>query len=165
MITEHVGDATQPELKGRIAIVHILSDTGAYEKGFAKAVAERHPLARTRYKQWAQRYDSGTHHTFKLGAIQWVGVGHDLGRTHRFSDRWVINMVAQHGLRSATNPHPIDYTALDQALAHVAADHTDETLVMPRIGCHLAGGTWDQVGPLVENRLGELDVHVYDLAT
>jgi hypothetical protein len=36
---------------------------------------------------------------------------------------------------------------------------------MPRIGCGLAGGTWERVGPLVEETLGRagVAVTVYDL--
>jgi O-acetyl-ADP-ribose deacetylase (regulator of RNase III) len=35
---------------------------------------------------------------------------------------------------------------------------------MPRIGCGLAGGTWDEVRQLVQEELAdqEIEVHVYD---
>jgi hypothetical protein len=33
---------------------------------------------------------------------------------------------------------------------------------MPRIGCGLAGGTWDRVGPIVDWTLDRRDVFVYD---
>jgi hypothetical protein len=40
------------------------------------------------------------------------------------------------------------------------------TVHMPRIGCGLAGGTWDRIEPLIQNRLIAAGVHVtpYDLA-
>jgi hypothetical protein len=36
---------------------------------------------------------------------------------------------------------------------------------MPRIGCGLAGGKWDQIEPLLEEHLARagFDVRVYDL--
>jgi len=36
---------------------------------------------------------------------------------------------------------------------------------MPRIGCGLAGGSWDQIEPLLEEHLAGagFDVRVYDL--
>jgi hypothetical protein len=34
---------------------------------------------------------------------------------------------------------------------------------MPRIGCGLAGGTWDKVEPIVLKELAGLDVFVYDM--
>jgi hypothetical protein len=167
VITYHVGDATRPELDGTITIAHILSDgpRGAYDAGFAKNLAARHPEAQERFKAWAQGRtdDAGTARPFTLGAIQWVGVGHDLGRTHRFSDRWVANMVAQHGLRSKTNPHPLDLDALELCLRQLG-DDVRGPIAMPRIGCHLGGGNWDdEVGPLIEAALKIHDVHVYDL--
>ena len=38
---------------------------------------------------------------------------------------------------------------------------------MPRIGCGLAGGKWEQVGPIVEETLAAAGVNVvvYDLDT
>jgi hypothetical protein len=33
---------------------------------------------------------------------------------------------------------------------------------MPRIGCGLAKGDWDQVEPLIQESLGDIPVYVYD---
>jgi hypothetical protein len=165
VITYHRGDATDPQLDGEVAIVHILSDSpnGHYDAGFAKALGQRHPAARDRFKLWAAgNPDSGTHRQFQLGASQWVAVGHDISQP--WWARWVINMVAQHGLRSKTNPHPLDLDALDQCLGFVAGSALGP-IVMPRIGCGLAGGDWDtEVEPLIGRHLGGHDVHVYDLS-
>lgn len=164
MITYHTGDATRPDLDGQVTVVHILSDSpkGHYDAGFAKNLAERHPQARSRFKAWAQGRPSGTARPFRLGAVQWVGVGHDVARTTPWWERWVVNMVAQHGLRSATNPHPLDLVALDECLRAVAVD-TIGPIAMPRIGCNLAGGTWTEVEPVIDATLTDHDVHVYDL--
>lgn len=160
MIIPHVGDATQPDLAGQLVIAHVLSDVGAYGKGFAKAVAVRHPRAKTRFQAWARGDPtSGTARPFRLGATQWVGVGHDLGPTHTWSDRWVANMVAQHGL--GTKNHPLDLDALAECLTGLA--NAGVTVVMPRIGCGLAGGTWDEVKPVIDATLKDVDVHVYTL--
>lgn len=162
MIYYHVGDATDPGLEGRFVIAHVLSDTGAYGKGFAAAVARRYPRARRRFKAWA-RGDRTYVRPFELGSVQWVGVGADVDRAWRFGDRWVVNMVAMRGLRSASNPHPLDLDALARCLVSLAKDLGELPVVMPRIGCDLAGGTWDEVGPLVEETLVATEVHVYDL--
>lgn len=164
MITYHLGDATQPDLAGEVTIAHVLSDvpSGVYDAGFAAALAVRHPSAQARFKAWARgEPDAGTARAFLLGNVQWVGVGHDVGRTHRFSARWVANMVAQHGL--GRHNHPLDLDALDVCL-HQLADHTRGPIAMPRIGCGLAGGTWDEVEPIISGALKAHDVHVYDLA-
>lgn len=161
MITYHSGDATEPDVGGQVAIVHVCNDVGVYAKGFAAAVAKRYPRAQERYLGWANG-DPGTARRFALGAIQWVGVGHDLGRSNAWWDRWVVNMVAQHGLRSKSNPHPLDLDALEVCLGQLAVEARGP-IVMPEIGCGLAGGTWDEVEPVIERTLGGHDVHVYRL--
>jgi O-acetyl-ADP-ribose deacetylase (regulator of RNase III) len=166
VITYHVGDATQPDLDGVVTIAHVLSDCreGYFDAGFAKAIAARHPRAQTRFKNWARgdHLLANTARSFQLGAVQWVGVGYDLGRSHRFGDRWVANMVAQHGLRSATNQHPLDLDALSLCLLDVAVEARGP-IAMPRLGCGLAGGNWDEVEPVIDAALKANDVHVYDL--
>jgi O-acetyl-ADP-ribose deacetylase (regulator of RNase III) len=165
VITYHIGDATQPDLDGVVTIAHILSNSrnGHYDAGFAKAVAVRYPRAQTRFKEWARNEPlNGTKRSFRLGAVQWVGVGYHLGRTHRFGDRWVANMVAQQGLISPTNPHPLDLDALTLCLCQLA-DEVRGPIAMPRIGCQRGGGTWDEVEPIIDVALRDHDVHVYDL--
>jgi O-acetyl-ADP-ribose deacetylase (regulator of RNase III) len=161
VITFHTGDATQPQLPGRLVIAHVLSDTGAYDAGFAAAVAARYPLAKQRFQAWAHGGREVYARPFMLGVVQWVGVGHELGRAHRFGDRWVANMVAQCGLRSAKNPYPLKLDALTACLGELAG--IEMPIVMPRIGCGLAGGNWAEVEPLIDSVLGNDDVHVYDL--
>jgi hypothetical protein len=79
---------------------------------------------------------------------------------------WVANMVAQHGYASWANPVAIRYDALAQCLSGLAGQIAEGTLIhMPRIGCGLAGGNWDQIEPLLEEHLAMagFDVRVYDL--
>jgi hypothetical protein len=81
-------------------------------------------------------------------------------------DLSVANMVAQHGSVSRANPVAIRYDALAQCLSKLADQIGQGTLIhMPRIGCGLAGGNWDQIEPLLEEHLAMagFDVRVYDL--
>jgi O-acetyl-ADP-ribose deacetylase (regulator of RNase III) len=159
VITYHVGDATEPDLEGSVMIAHVLSDAGAFGAGFAAALASRYPRSKARFQAWA-RSRTGT--TFRLGMVQWVGVGDEIGL--REPDRWVANMVAQHGLRSASNPHPLDLVALRECLYRLVHGPVKcEHIVMPRIGCGLAGGNWAEVQPVIEDALAAENVHVYDL--
>jgi hypothetical protein len=78
----------------------------------------------------------------------------------------VANMVAQHGYVSRANPVAIHYDALAQCLSELASRLEEGTIIhMPRIGCGLAGGNWDQIEPLLEEHLATagFDVWVYDL--
>jgi hypothetical protein len=68
---------------------------------------------------------------------------------------------------SPANPVAIRYDALAQCLSRFVGWLEKETVIhMPRIGCGLAGGSWDQVEPLLEEHLAGVgfDVRVYDLA-
>lgn len=163
MLTFHVGDATDPDLEGRLVIAHVLSDTGVFGAGFASAIAKRYPKAMLNYLAWHRGERRVSTRRFELGAIQWVGVGHETSRSAAWSDRWVVNMVAMHGLRSERNPHPLDLPALRRCLFTLGKEINGDPLVIPRIGCGLAGGTWDEVEPIIEDLLSHVDVHVYDL--
>jgi O-acetyl-ADP-ribose deacetylase (regulator of RNase III) len=76
-------------------------------------------------------------------------------------------MVAQQGLRSYQNPIPLNYEALGKCLVQVAerAKSSGAIVCMPRIGCGLAGGSWDKVSAIIEDKLTGVEVHVYDLPT
>jgi hypothetical protein len=68
---------------------------------------------------------------------------------------------------SSANPVAIRYDALALCRRRLACRIDPDTVVhMPRIGCGLAGGRWDQVEPLIDQHLAGagFDVRVYDLA-
>ena len=75
-------------------------------------------------------------------------------------------MVAQKGIRHKAGFPPIRYGALEICLHKLAerALALGATVHMPRIGCGLAGGSWDQVEPIVRKMLVDrgVSVVVYD---
>ncbi len=96
---------------------------------------------------------------FDLGAVQLVAINDNL---------LVANMIAQRGIRGTSEGPPIRYDALRDCLRELSAHaHRLEASVhMPRIGCGLAGGQWDEIEPIIEQTLiaGGIAVHVYDFA-
>jgi len=147
------GDATAPEEDGPKVIVHICNDIGRWGKGFVMALSRRWSAPASEYRRW--------HHSkngFKLGNIQIVKVEDDL---------WVANMIAQKGVGRRNGNVPIRYTALEEALRKVAAfaQAHKAHVVMPKIGCGLAGGKWGKVCEIVQDELVAkgLDVTVYSL--
>jgi len=77
-------------------------------------------------------------------------------------------MIGQHGLkRTGGKPPPIRYEAIEAALVKVAeeAKKLKASVHMPRIGCGLAGGTWDKIEPIIKGTLcvEGIEVFVYDL--
>jgi hypothetical protein len=76
-------------------------------------------------------------------------------------------MLAKRGERAHPGSTVIDYPALDRALAIVAEEAISRGLSvhLPRIGASLAGGQWEIIEQLIENRLcaEAVPVTVYDL--
>ena len=141
-------------------VAHVVNDAGGWGAGFTRSVSRFSPLPEERYRAWA-RGDRGT--VFKLGQIQIV----NMHEPHM----GIINMIAQHGYSRPGKP-AIQYDALDECLRNLrlAVDYLSQRnpkrieILIPRIGCGLAGGTWDQVCPLLTKHLAIYDVYVYDLA-
>lgn len=156
MISYVTGDATRPQGSGPVIVAHVCNNVGAYGAGFAAAVAQRWPEARNAYMAWHGRREPSN---FGLGGVQTARVEPAI---------WVANMVAQDGLRNAENPRPLKYYALELCLATIglAARQNNASIHMPRIGCGLAGGSWDRVEPLIRREVcdkTDVDVVVYDL--
>lgn len=154
-ITYLEGDATAPVGKGPRIIAHVCNDVGGWGKGFVVALSRRWPEPEQAFREWyAGREENG----FKLGGLQLVQVEPKL---------WVANIVGQRGLRGQDGVPPIRYEAIESGLRALAAAAAQRSasVHMPRIGCGLAGGTWDRIEPLIA---AELDAHgiqvtVYDL--
>lgn len=147
------GDATNPTIEGNKIIVHVCNDIGAWGKGFVVAISKRWKQPEQQYREWYKTKDG-----FSLGQVQFVQVEKDL---------WVANLIGQHKINKDNNGNPpIRYKAILQGLEKVAqfANEKEATVHMPRIGCGLAGGTWDKVEPLIKSSLTtkNIPVTVYD---
>ncbi len=155
MITYLKGDATQPQGEGVKYIAHICNDAGGWGAGFVLAISRKWKLPEERYRYWYQNRNRKSASPFFLGKIQMVGVG---------SNIVVVNMIAQHGYGEDGKP-PIRYDALGSCLAslgHYIA-LPSRSVHMPRIGCGLAGGSWDKVEAIINEQLPDIPVFVYDL--
>ncbi|MGB3404346.1 MAG: hypothetical protein WBA77_16805 [Microcoleaceae cyanobacterium] len=81
-------------------------------------------------------------------------------------DIFIANMIAQKGIKTSNNIPPIRYEAVENCLEKVAikANELNASLHMPRIGCGLAGGQWQNIEPIIIKTLidNNLSVTVYD---
>jgi O-acetyl-ADP-ribose deacetylase (regulator of RNase III) len=145
-----IGDATQPTGDGNKIIAHVCNDVGAWGNGFVLAVSKRWIRPRTEYLH------CGYKHLLKLGMVQLVKVEKTI---------WVVNMIAQRDTVPLEGLPPIRYEALAECLKQLSfhALQLRATIHMPRIGCGLAGGRWEEVEPLIVYTLPETGVFVYDL--
>ncbi len=151
------GDATQPIGDGTKIIIHVCNNIGAWGSGFVMAISARWNIPQYRYSTW-HRLDSIDQkmEPFVLGAVQFVIVEQDIV---------VANMIGQNGVRSASNPHPLDYDALATCLTKVRqqAIDIDASVHGPRFGAGLAGGNWDKIANLTKEKLDPVPVTIYDL--
>ncbi len=156
MINYIIGDATIPVTKGPKIIVHICNDIGAWGAGFVMALSKRWSQPRIKYQRWYKT--GGNIFPFELGNVQFVAVEDDI---------WVANLIGQRDIKFKDNMSPIRYEAVKKGLMGVAefAQNENATVHMPRIGCGLAGGTWDKIEPIIKETLVSKGIHVfvYDL--
>ena len=154
-ITYVRGDASAPQGAGVKVIAHVCNDLGGWGKGFVLAVSKRWPEPEAAYRAW-HRGRSGN--DFGLGAVQ-------VGAVEPYV--WVANMVAQRGMKTGSNGPPIRYEAVRACLKKLAveAKGSGASVHMPRIGCGLAGGRWEEIEPIILDELVSkgLEVTVYDL--
>jgi O-acetyl-ADP-ribose deacetylase (regulator of RNase III) len=148
-----IGDATNPQTKGNKIIVHVCNDIGGWGKGFVIAISNRWKRPEKQYREWFKSNEN-----FGLGQVQFVQVEEEL---------WVANLIGQHKINKDENGNaPIRYEAILEGLEKVGQFATDKkaTVHMPRIGCGLAGGTWDKIEPLINKSLleNEIETYVYD---
>lgn len=147
------GDATQPIVAGNKIIVHVCNDVGGWGKGFVMAISKRWKEPEAQYRQWFKGQEN-----FELGEVQFVKVENDI---------WVANLIGQHKISKDErgNP-PIRYEAIAAGLEKVGdfAREINASVHMPRIGCGLAGGTWDKIEPLIMDTLiaKNISTTVYD---
>ncbi|MDX6180766.1 macro domain-containing protein [Flavobacterium sp. Fl-77] len=147
------GDATSPQSDDNKIIVHICNDIGGWGKGFVMAISKRWKKPEEQYREWFKSKDG-----FELGKVQFVQVEEDL---------WVANLIGQHKINKDENGNaPIRYDAIEDGLKEVAsfAKENKASVHMPRIGCGLAGGKWEEIEPIILKILSDNDseVTVYD---
>ena len=146
-------DATFPQSEGNIIIPHICNDIGAWGKGFVLAISKRWKAPEKQYKLWYQKKEG-----FVLGAVQFVQVEENI---------WVVNIIGQHKIQEEKGIPPIRYEAVREGLEKVAifAQEKQGCVQMPRIGCGLAGGTWEKIVLIIEETLltKHIQVTVCDL--
>lgn len=150
------GDATHPLGVGPAIIAHCCNDIGVWGAGFVLAVSKRWPEPEEEYRALGRKFFDAH---IPLGLVQFVEVGEEIT---------VANIVGQHKTSYSGVVPPVRYEALACGFERVAtrALAIHATVHMPRLGCGLAGGRWELVEPLIEQKLCArgVEVSVYDFA-
>jgi len=146
------GDATAPNQKGNKIVAHVCNDIGGWGRGFVLAISKRWKAPEAEYRKWAS-----TGQNFEKGQIQIVECEKEV---------FVANMIAQEGIKKKGGNPPIRYDAVKQALKQLCKEaiKLNASIHMPRIGCGLAGGKWEEIEPIIIDELTskEIQVWVYD---
>lgn len=144
-------DATDPDLSvsrcGNAAIVHICNNIHVWGGGFTGALSRRWMAPEIDFRKTEPLL--GTSFTTRVT-----------------NNIVVVGLFGQRGIRSYNNPHPIDYKAVEKALLGIGEFSINHSYWMPRIGCGLAGGTWEEMEPIIRRILVDKfrgDVYVCDL--
>lgn len=156
-----VGDATRPEGNGPKVIVHVCNNIGAWGAGFVKALSARWPEPERQYRQWMASIPVEVSRLRVLGAWRSVLVEEN-------PRIWVVNLIGQEGIgRSVSGIPPVRYDAIERGLKSIGVHYEGLgiSVHMPRIGCGLAGGKWEEIEPIIQRTLVArgIPVTVYDL--
>jgi hypothetical protein len=142
-----------------IVVAHIVNDVGAFGGGFVVPLGKRFPAVKSQYLHWHR----GTDATM-AGVPLMLGHNQVVYVDERIT---VCNMVAQHGLISPSNPHPIDYSALRSCMEVVAdvANIEQAEIHAPKFGSLRSGGDWSVIEKLIEEIWIEagISVTIYSL--
>ena len=146
------GDATSPIGSDKRLIVHICNDIGGWGKGFVLAISKKWSEPEQQYREWFKSQND-----FQLGEVQFVKVDEQI---------FVANMIGQNKIKRTDGQIPIRYNAVEECLNKVAkfANENMFSVHMPRIGCGLAGGEWNEIEKIINRTLieGNIEVTVYD---
>ncbi len=146
------GDATAPIGEGKKIIAHVANNVGAWGAGFTRPLAARFPKSAEAYKN-AFRTRAG----FELGNV--LVCAEDGGAIQ------VVHLIAQNGLPGRDNPQPLDLVALGKCLLLLGqyAKVEQASVHMPKIGTGIARGKWSEIRPLIEEKLADVEVYIYEL--
>lgn len=151
MIREVSGDIL---LSGAKAIAHGVAPNDDFHQGLALQLRERMPALYKDFRHFCQ-----TQHPKPGGLWTWMSSdGH-----------YIVNLFTQdaaydHGSKPGhATLSQVNHTL--HALRNFAQKEKLASLALPRLGCGVGGLNWDEVKPLIEKQLGDLDVPVHLYAT
>lgn len=151
MIHEVAGDIL---LSKANAIAHGIAPHDPMSQGLALSLRERFPSMHKDFHHWCS-----VQHPKPGEAWAWAGAG----------GVRIISLLTQeggygHGARpgKASVKHVSDSL---RALAKMVAQEDIKSIALPRLATGVGGLDWDEVKPVIENRLGELGIPVYVYTT
>lgn len=147
------GDAVHPDelLNNKVVIAHGCNNIGAWGAGFVIPLGIAYPKAKQQYLNWKPELRL-------LGSVQIVNIGINLK---------IANMITQQGCGKLEWLIPFRYYSFAECLIRLKNNMEQDNfmyLVMPRIGCGLAGAKWNQVEKIINKvfQNSKIQVIIYD---
>jgi len=159
MIVYRKGDATNPVEDGKIILGHGVNDFGYGAAGIIKPIKEKFPRVYSEYEDWFKR---GYYCTYKTNVLARLGEIQPVKVNDNF---WVCNIVSQRGMGfNKYEMIPFRYQSFQEAMYKLndfVLDHKFDHVILPRIGCGLAGANYNVVEKII-NKTITIPVTVYD---
>ena len=147
-----------------IFLPHVCNNIDLFDAGFAAQIAKQYPSVKMDYHLLGKSFLSTN-----LGYSQIIKVFEEPKYRHKL---FIVNMIAQNGIRSHHNNRPLNYFALGQCMYKVSqyihnntgfASKTEKIQIhCPRFGSGLAGGNWNFISDLINDVWGRFHVTVYN---
>ena len=151
MIHELGGDIL---LSGAKAIAQGVAPNDDFNQGLALQLRERMPALYKDFRHYCQ-----TQHPKSGGLWTWMSA----------DGRYIVNLFTQDGAYAhGSKPGHATLTHVNHvlhALRNFVQKEKVPSLALPRLACGVGGLNWDEVKPLIEKQLGDLDIPVYIYAT
>jgi len=147
MFKEVAGDIL---LSGAHAIVHGIAPNDNFHQGLALALREQYPAMYKDFRHYCQ-----VEHP-KPGTLWlWGGV-----RGSRIVGLLTQDAAPAHGANPGkATTHNVNLALRD--LRKLVDEESFESIAMPRLATGVGGLSWDDVQPLIERHLGDLQIPVY----
>lgn len=135
-------------------LIHICNNKGGWGAGFVLALSKVWPQAEEKYRSFFKMKKF-----CELGDIQVVQVEPKI---------YVINMIAQNGYKTPSNPIPLKYDALQSCLEKIVTWINNNDILFPKIygpkfGTGHAGGDWVLIQEYIKGILTEIQVKIYEI--
>jgi hypothetical protein len=147
-----------------VFIPHVCNNIDSFGAGFAAQIAEYFPSVKTDYHLLGKNFLKAN-----LGYAQILTVYEEPKYKHKIH---VVNMIAQNGIKSSSNPRPLNYCALVKSMAKLSMfinmntgfiKQTENVEIhSPKFGSGLAGGNWPFISDLIDDIWGKYFVTVYN---
>lgn len=151
MIHEVEGDIL---LTGAQAIAHGVAPNDPMNQGLALSLHERYPAMHKDFHHWCHQQHPKPGEAWAWGGAEGVRI---------------INLLTQEGGYGGGNKpgkasEPNVNHAL-RALKKIIQKEGFSSVALPRLATGVGGLDWDQVKPLIQSQLGDLDIPVYVYVT